>query len=63
MSLDEKHDFLEETIAFWQPLSPRPLSREDARQMTANVSGFFAVLAEWDAQDQQESARGKKAAS
>ena len=41
--------FLDKTIAFWQPRISRKLTREDARQMVENVTGFFQVLAEWDA--------------
>jgi hypothetical protein len=33
--------------AVWQPRLGRDLSREDARQIAENVTGFFAVLAEW----------------
>src|ERR1700686_2054959 len=40
-------DFLDETIAVWQPLSQRPLTREDAREITENMVGFFSVLREW----------------
>lgn len=43
--------FLDKTVAFWQPRASRKLTREDARQMIENVSGFFLVLAEWEAQD------------
>ena len=31
----------------WQPRLGRDLSREDARQIIENVTGFFAILAEW----------------
>lgn len=31
----------------WQPRLGRDLSREDARQIAENVTGFFALLAEW----------------
>ena len=41
--------FLDKTVAFWQPRTARKLTREDARQMIENISGFFRVLAEWDA--------------
>ncbi len=41
--------FLQETVEFWQPRTARKLTREDARQMVENVTGFFQVLAEWDA--------------
>ena len=41
--------FLDKTITFWQPRTTRTLTREDARQMIENATGFFRVLAEWDA--------------
>ena len=30
-----------------KPRLGRDLSREDARQMAENVTGFFSILAEW----------------
>jgi len=39
---------LDETIAIWQPRTSRPLTREDARQIIENMTGFFNVLREWD---------------
>lgn len=42
--------FLDEAIKFWQPRMQRDLSQEDARQITENLSGFFRLLLEWDAQ-------------
>jgi hypothetical protein len=45
---DNRKDVLtRRTRQFWQPRLGRDLSREDARQIAANVSGFFSVLAEW----------------
>jgi hypothetical protein len=35
------------TRQVWQPRLGREFSREDARQIAANVTGFFWVLAEW----------------
>jgi hypothetical protein len=35
------------TREVWQSRLGRNLSREDARQITENVTGFFALLAEW----------------
>ena len=35
------------TIETWQPRLDRDLSREDARQIVENVTGFFSLLAEW----------------
>ena len=41
-------DFNKRTRDFWQPRISRDLTEEDAREMTANMSGFFQLLAEWD---------------
>ena len=35
------------TREVWQPRLGRDLSPEAARQIAANVTGFFSVLAEW----------------
>lgn len=51
-----KHDLTEHTIAVWQPRSPRRLSKEDAREITHNLTGFFAILAEWSRQEGREHA-------
>jgi hypothetical protein len=38
---------LEQTNKVWQPRLQRNLTDEDARQIAENVTGFFAILAEW----------------
>lgn len=45
---------IEETIALWQPRCPRPVSTEEARQMIENVSGFFNLLARWEAEERRQ---------
>ena len=42
-----KQELTEHTIAVWQQRSPRQLTKEDAREITENLTGFFAILAEW----------------
>ena len=42
-----KQELTEHTIAVWQPRTPRHLSTEDTREITENLTGFFAILAEW----------------
>jgi hypothetical protein len=42
-----KDELIERTREVWQPRLGRDLSREEARQTAANVTGFFTVLAEW----------------
>jgi hypothetical protein len=36
-------------LEVWQPLYQRQLSREDARQIAENLTGFFRVLLRWKA--------------
>lgn len=40
-------NLIDDTLAVWQPRASRRLSREDARQITENVVGFFRLLQEW----------------
>ena len=40
-------DLVARSRKVWRPRLGRELSREDARQIAANVTGFFSVLAEW----------------
>ena len=40
-------NLIDQTIRLWQPRLGRNLSREDARQIAENVTGFFATLAKW----------------
>jgi hypothetical protein len=42
-----KDDLIRRTREVWQPRLGRDLSREDARQIAENMTGFFSVLAEW----------------
>ena len=41
-------DLLQQTIALWQSRHGETLTREDAREIAANVSGFFQILIRWD---------------
>ena len=40
-------NLIDQTREVWSPRFGRDLSREDARQIAENVTGFFAILAEW----------------
>ena len=46
---EQRVALIEQTRQFWQPRTSRLLTQEDARQMVANVTGFFATLQEWAA--------------
>jgi hypothetical protein len=41
------NELIELTHKVWQPRLKRKLSDEDGRQLAENVTGFFAILAEW----------------
>jgi hypothetical protein len=45
---EQAQDIIAHTIAFWSERMGEEYSQEDAREMVANVSGFFTVLAEWE---------------
>jgi hypothetical protein len=38
---------IDRTRKVWQPRIGRNFTNEDARQISENVTGFFAILAEW----------------
>lgn len=40
-------NLIDRTRQVWQRRLGRDLSREDVRQITENVTGFFTILAEW----------------
>jgi hypothetical protein len=40
-------NLIDRTRQVWQPRLGQDISREDARQIAENVTGFFSVLAEW----------------
>ena len=58
-------NLIDRTREVWQTRLGRDLSREDARQIAENVTGFFALLAEWSRAEMPSPANdtGKPAAS
>ncbi|MGX5804297.1 hypothetical protein ACWGS9_24050 [Bradyrhizobium sp. Arg314] len=42
---------LERTVRLFEARTGRCLSKEDARQIVENVTGFFRILAEWHKMD------------
>jgi hypothetical protein len=46
-SLAANDNLIDQTRQVWQRRLRRDLTREDARQIAENVTGFFALLAEW----------------
>jgi hypothetical protein len=47
-------DFTQRTLDLWQSRTAHKLTAEDAREMAANVSAFFRLLAEWDREARRE---------
>lgn len=51
---DGKDRFTEKALGVFQPRTTRRLTAEDARQITANLTGFFRVLSQWAANEAPE---------
>ena len=47
-------NLIDRTRAVWQPRLGRDLKPDEAGQISANVTGFFAVLAEWARKEEHE---------
>lgn len=62
LDLPTHGDFLDQTIAVWQPYADRSLTLEDAREIAHNVVGFFRVLREW-AEEERRSAESMESSS
>jgi hypothetical protein len=45
---ENEEQFLNQSLEFWQPHSPRLLNREDARQIAENLTSFFRIISEWN---------------
>jgi hypothetical protein len=52
---------IDRTYKVWQPRIGRDLINEDARQIGENVTGFFAILAEWSRIEMPANDDGKRA--
>jgi len=48
------NDFIQETIDFWEKKTGKKFTREDARQMIENVSGYFNTLHRWDIREKEK---------
>jgi hypothetical protein len=48
-SAAERHERLTaRTLRVWQRFTARPLTNEDAQEITENCVGYFRMLLEWD---------------
>ncbi len=51
---DTIHELYEETVRIWQTRAGGRLTEDDAREIVANMAGFFRVLSEWDRDARRE---------
>ena len=47
-------NLIDRTLEVWQPRNAHRLSDENARAILENVTGFFTLLLEWEANEQQK---------
>lgn len=50
---DAKNNLSLKTLRVWGPRVSGHLSEEDARKIAENVTGFFTVLLEWEAREEE----------
>jgi hypothetical protein len=50
-----KQELNDHTLAVWQSRTTQRLTNEDAREITQNITGFFAILAEWSRTERHRS--------
>jgi hypothetical protein len=48
---------LDEALEIFQPRTTERLTREDAREIYVNLTGFFRVLQDWDRAEREQLAR------
>jgi hypothetical protein len=56
-AIEPSKDFVGETIAVWQKHTERNLTREDGREIIANMTGFFRALQDWRQAERRPKAR------
>lgn len=56
-SNNQVDDIVDQARTVWRPRVGRDLAPGEVKQITANVTGFFAVLAEWARKQEREALR------
>ena len=51
---------VDQTLKVWQPRASELLTREDSRQISENVTGFFTILLEWEAAERNAAGKNAK---
>jgi len=47
-----QNQLIDRTLEFWQTRTSHTLTREDAREIVENITGFFRILREWEVAEQ-----------
>jgi hypothetical protein len=55
-----QNQLIDRTLEFWQTRTSQRLTREDAREMVENITGFFRILREWEVADQPAATHREK---
>lgn len=57
---NRNQDILDQAIHLWRHRTGVAISREDAKEMVNNITGFFRVLLEWDRKTYRETHHQEK---
>jgi len=52
-----ENEFIQQTILFWERFTGIRLSVQEARESISNMSGFFALLNEWEGREREADAK------
>jgi len=52
-----ENEFIQQTILFWEQYAGIRLSAQEAKEAVANMSGFFALLNEWEEREREADAK------
>ncbi|MCK6619734.1 MAG: hypothetical protein HUU32_04470 [Calditrichaceae bacterium] len=50
-------DIIQATIDFWKAYTGQTLSTQEARESISNMSGFFALLNEWEGNEREAASK------
>lgn len=54
---NKQADIIQVTIDFWKAYTGRTLSTQEVRESISNMSGFFALLNEWEEREREADAK------
>jgi hypothetical protein len=57
---ETNNQLIDHTLKVWQPRTSELLTREDGRQISENVTGFFKILLEWEVAERMAASQNTK---